>query len=295
VIQIFARRPRGASLALAALLVAVGTVPCGPARAGTPEADPAARAAPAPAVSVYQVSWGRDLSLILGAGAVATGLELASPKLVTRDCVCDPDDVAGFDRLALHHSWAALARTSDGLVGAVIVAPLLFDLVDLAGTNSWQRPFLEDTAVLAQAITTSLALGQIAKVAVQRPRPVLYRNGPADPARNARDSYVSFYSGHTSLAFAAATSYVTTFALRHPASRWRFAVAGGAAATGAAMALLRIYSGRHFPSDVLAGALAGSAIGVTIPWLHRRPRHLPMEISAWPLGAGALVGVSGRM
>ena len=55
------------------------------------------------------------------------------------------------------------------------------------------------------------------------------------------------------------------------------------------MALLRIYSGRHFPSDVAVGALVGSAIGVTVPLLHRRQ---DVAVTGWPTGDGALLAVT---
>jgi membrane-associated phospholipid phosphatase len=32
---------------------------------------------------------------------------------------------------------------------------------------------------------------------------------------------------------------------------------------------LRYEAGEHFPTDIVAGAVAGSAIGYAIPWMHR--------------------------
>ena len=37
----------------------------------------------------------------------------------------------------------------------------------------------------------------------------------------------------------------------------------------AATALLRIFSGNHFPTDVAAGAVIGTIYGIGVPWLHK--------------------------
>jgi len=65
----------------------------------------------------------------------------------------------------------------------------------------------------------------------------------------------SFPSGHTTIAFATAT----TLALEY--KKWYIAVPAYAWATGVAYS--RMYEGKHYPSDVLAGA----ALGVGSAWL----------------------------
>jgi membrane-associated phospholipid phosphatase len=65
-------------------------------------------------------------------------------------------------------------------------------------------------------------------------------------------------------------AYASTFAFRHPDSPARYALYGGAVVAGAGMAFLRMFAGKHFPTDVLAGATVGAAVGLTVPLLHRR-------------------------
>jgi membrane-associated phospholipid phosphatase len=50
---------------------------------------------------------------------------------------------------------------------------------------------------------------------------------------------------------------------------------------------LRVAAGRHFPTDVLVGALAGSAIGMVIPWAHAR--RTPVTVALAPHADGAFV------
>ena len=69
----------------------------------------------------------------------------------------------------------------------------------------------------------------------------------------------SFPSGHATLAFAVAF----VFAAKYPKFRYPlFALA-------ALVALSRIYIGMHFPSDVLAGAALGSAVGLAVTSIER--------------------------
>ena len=68
-------------------------------------------------------------------------------------------------------------------------------------------------------------------------------------------------------AFSAAVSYLVISGRQRLPHRTRNAALlfGGAAAVGT----LRVAAGRHFPTDVLAGAALGSLIGWLIPTVHR--------------------------
>jgi len=83
-------------------------------------------------------------------------------------------------------------------------------------------------------------------------------------------NYYSFYSQHTSIAFAAGISYAKTYALRHPASRRRWLVYTAAVAGGSAVTSMHVLAGRHFPTDVMTGTDAGTGMGLLIPWLHHK-------------------------
>ncbi len=101
------------------------------------------------------------------------------------------------------------------------------------------------------------ALGPIAiglnygiKFLVKRPRPVLEGLPPLGGA----PSSLSFPSAHAVSSFAVATAMVRV----DPATAGAFAVA-------IALSLGRPYLGMHYPSDVLAGAFIGVALGLIVP------------------------------
>jgi membrane-associated phospholipid phosphatase len=120
-------------------------------------------------------------------------------------------------------------------------------------------------AVLANAAAWTAAATEWLKVGVHRARPALYQDGAVQAAAEATNRK-SLPSGHTSIAFATAVSY-TTLARRQRmphATRNSLLLLGGATGVGA----LRVLGGRHFSTDVLAGAALGAAIGWIAARLH---------------------------
>ena len=64
-------------------------------------------------------------------------------------------------------------------------------------------------------------------------------------------------------------------------------------------AYLRIAADRHYATDVLTGALVGSAIGFSVPYLAHRPVHdegafvSQLRVGALPVDHGQLLVLSG--
>jgi membrane-associated phospholipid phosphatase len=98
-------------------------------------------------------------------------------------------------------------------------------------------------------VAASYALNYAVKIAVRRPRPDLPRLPPLTPTV----SRLSFPSAHATTSFAAARAYAP---LLPPAALYAAAVA---------FALGRPYLGVHYPADVLAGAVLGTAVAEAWP------------------------------
>lgn len=212
---------------------------------------------------VFEVSPLVDGAIIASASATSLLLSHLEPRIARLRCPCDRDEVPRFERFAIGLRSEPARVASDVTLWLALAVPPIAGLA-VVGPN---RAFLQDATVFAEALAVSGALVSIVKSAVQRPIPRAYANDPAhlrDPG-----SYRAFYSGHTTIAFTALTDAAWTARLRFGEQVWPWAVAGLA---GTSVGVERVLAGRHFPTDVLAGALVGIAVGTAVPLLHERSR-----------------------
>ena len=108
----------------------------------------------------------------------------------------------------------------------------------------------EDWLVAGILGPVAIGVNYAVKLVVRRPRPVLEGLPPLGGA----PSSLSFPSAHATSSFACATA-MTRIA---PEAAVLFVLA-------AAIAACRPYLGLHYPSDVLGGAVLGTALGLLVP------------------------------
>jgi len=145
---------------------------------------------------------------------------------------------------------------------------------------SWVRYDADEALALGviylESALTTLALTSLTKLAVRRPRPRAYvrRRLGEDPGET--QSALSFPSGHTSItASITATAAYLSFAQDGIDSWIPWTITGVGAAMTVGVAVQRVMARAHFPTDVLAGALLGTGIGILVPHFHR------VEDDAW--------------
>jgi hypothetical protein len=202
-----------------------------------------------------------DVPLAAAAAAIYGGLAWGSDRQALR---ADPPAAkpGGIDALAVLRLDRDLSTASDVAAGAVIGGAALATAWDGARDGEFGHRLL----LLGEALAISGAVNETVKYAVRRPRPYTY-----DRREGKVGDDISFYSGHTTQSAAATVFLARSLDLTGdlgPAGR--VAAYGGAAALTAAVGTLRVLSGRHYPSDVLVGAVVGGAIGWLVPELHRR-------------------------
>jgi hypothetical protein len=113
---------------------------------------------------------------------------------------------------------------------------------------------LKDTALEAvEAFLAANAVGTVVKYSIGRSRPYAENGKRAFQPFSFKISRSSFPSGHTTGAFALASVFASRYG-----SPWVGAAAYGAAS---AAGLQRVYSDKHWASDVFFGAVLGAATG----------------------------------
>ncbi|RKH72347.1 phosphatase PAP2 family protein [Corallococcus aberystwythensis] len=160
--------------------------------------------------------------------------------------------------------------------------------------------FAQDATIMVQSAVLASVANQAVKFAVGRERPFVHVLPDADKGLTAHptDNNLSFYSGHTNLAFSLAVSAGTVASMRgykHQAIVW-----GVGLPLAASVGLLRMGADKHYLSDVLTGALLGTAFGVAVPLLlHGRVDDTPSPttrastVSVNPMLGTQMVGLSG--
>jgi len=211
---------------------------------------------------IYRANWA-DFALVAGTAVVAVlpGV-LKLPKGPPSCAPCDPSGLPGIDRWVVGRN-SALAQTSSTVL--VLGVGGMATYWSVHGESSAQAR--GNFAVLANSIGWTAASTEWLKVLIRRKRPVLYTSDAA-AAAPVPDNQRSLPSGHTSVAFALATSYLVLANREHLPHRTRNALLlyGGASSVG----VLRMTGGSHFTTDVLAGAALGAGIGWLVATIHPR-------------------------
>ena len=212
----------------------------------------------------YRLRWGDAVSVV--AAGVAAFIPEASklPKAAPSCAPCDPRSLPGIDRAALHTFSGSASSGSTALLAGVIG---FAGVASLDGTTAAQRR--GHLAVFANSLAWTLAATDWMKVVVRRKRPVLY-TADATTAKADPNSQRSFPSGHASVAFAAATTYLMMARRERLPHRGRNAAILYAGALG--VSALRVSAGKHFPTDVLGGAVLGTGIGWLVAKVHPTER-----------------------
>jgi membrane-associated phospholipid phosphatase len=175
----------------------------------------------------------------------------------------------GVDREVVNNRSDVAAALSDAFLTASMTLPFLASAIDSFGGNGGWGAFGEDALVLMETIAVASIICNVTKFAVRRPRPYLYDPESSAEDRGKGDARLSFYSGHTSLAFSMATAYSYLFSIRHPDSSLKLPIWLASHSLAAATGVMRVQGGKHFWTDIMTGAAIGSAIGFLVPYLHR--------------------------
>jgi membrane-associated phospholipid phosphatase len=155
---------------------------------------------------------------------------------------------------------AMMRGVSNSVLPLMIAVPTGLLIYNRYKTGSWTEK--REPYVIGAVLITNISLSYGLKKIVNRPRPFVAYPAPDIYQKDSHVGPYSFPSGHTSSAFALATSVCLAYPEWYviaPAAAWAISVGWS-----------RMYLGVHFPTDVLVGALIGSGTAVLGYYLNRK-------------------------
>jgi membrane-associated phospholipid phosphatase len=239
--------------------------------------------------SPYKLSTSKEIPLI-GTGLVLGGVSYFTDERISAFTIDQISELSNssinrLDRSAIYNYSLNLNEASDVLVGISIGIPSLL-LIDNDIRNDWQiiSTIYFETALFATFIP------RIVKISSERTRPFVYNpNAPVNKKLES-DARHSFFSGHTTWAFASAVFLSTVYDEYFPESPWRNYIWTGSLLMAGTIGYLRYEAGYHFPTDIIAGAAVGTVIGYIIPVIHKSNQN-KFEVSTSYLNDGGRLTV----
>jgi undecaprenyl-diphosphatase len=200
------------------------------------------------------------------------------------------DKLLGIDRIAVTQKLDSSASMYSDIGRAIAIGYAVLDPILSGARDGWDA-FLVDGFMFAESASITVAVTDMTKIAVRRPRPIDYLN----PASTSTDSELSFFSGHVSgIAAVGSTATYLAFVRSGRRSPRPWLTLAGTAMLTSFVGYERVRAGAHFPTDVICGAMAGAAVGIIVPHLHRHENEAPpVWIGVTPAPSGALVSLQG--
>jgi glycosyltransferase involved in cell wall biosynthesis/membrane-associated phospholipid phosphatase len=178
------------------------------------------------------------------------------------------------DFAAAHDAWADAARAYASASEPLFVAGLA--LLIIAGLVFRRRRLVVAGAFALASAGVGLAVAWVVAQAVDRPRPFVAHRAIHAFLPHAADA--SFPSDHVTAAFAIGSALVLRLGFR-----WTPVLVAAAL-----LAVARVVVGVHYPSDVVAGALIGTAAAVAVYLVVPRIRQV-IENGVWTNRIGMAV------
>ena len=195
------------------------------------------------------------------------------------------NSVNRFDRIATKQ-WSLSAAQFSNYPNRIIPALAAAVVIPQLKNKQWKNAATLGI-MYTEVLLFTRGFTEIIKSTAGRTRPYLYNDAYTTQQRfdwQGKEGPVastSFISGHSSKTFAFAVFLSKTYTDIYGRNIWSRIIWGTSLSIATATAYARVKAGVHFPTDVIAGAVVGSAIGYFIPVLHKiKPERL--SVTATP-------------
>lgn len=174
------------------------------------------------------------------------------------------NNVNAFDRGATDNWSEEAGIVSDYLLNFMLLSPAA-----LLASDKVRKNFGSFSIMYIENLFLSFAVVHTIKIFIKRNRPYTYNKNVPLNHRSDKTSRLSFFSGHATHTFSSAVFLSTVYAEYYPDSKWKPYIWGISLLTASLTGYLRYSSGNHFPTDIIIGAVVGSAIGYLVPLIHK--------------------------
>jgi membrane-associated phospholipid phosphatase len=223
----------------------------------------------------YHYGWKQEIPYLASSvGLLSTGIIIEKtysiqPYTPQEIAGLNREDINAFDRNATYNWAPGLSTASDVLMIASIVSPVLFL------TNKSTRHDFGWLALMSwEVLSINYGMVTTVKNLTKRGRPYVYNPNVPMEERTASENRESFYSNHASTTAAMSFFIATVLTDYHPDMKtaYKITVWSLAVLYPAVTAYLRVGSGKHFPTDVIAGYAIGAFTGWLVPFLHKKKK-----------------------
>ena len=235
-----------------------------------------------PDTKMYHINKAVDYPIILGLGGTSIYLVTSviykkKPTPESEILNLNKNSLPAFDGGAISHHDYNLDRTSYIPFYAVMPLPalLLFD-------SKIAKDKLEIGSLYLEAFVFEGILYTGSVYFIDRFRPDAYNSSLSLSQRESGDNRNSFFAGHVAVV-ANSTFFISkVYSDYHPHSSLRWWLYGGSAAATIGMGYLRYAAGKHFPSDIVTGAVVGTLCGILVPTFHKKRDFEKQKWSLFP-------------
>lgn len=197
------------------------------------------------------------------------GITMGS-KMIYQNEPLTNDDFAGIDRLNIpfYDRWNTSYNPTYASISDILVALQLLSPLSYSFAAEYKPQFQTNAIMYIEAMSLNYGLNSITKSIVGRYRPFSYDTATVKNVLYDYDTRYSFYSGHSSTAFASAVFNIIILTSQSGGLYKTIGVTLNIV-NATAIATLRILAAKHFLSDVLVGAIVGSGIAYLTTELHK--------------------------
>ena len=210
----------------------------------------------------------------LGAAAIFATYSFAAGAQPESCRWCNPTgfDESLRDALVLDKGARKSAATVSHVLSLGVVPLASFASLLVPALSEGKASYaLQDGWIMLNTFVLTTGVGDGTKKLAGRKRPAFFYGEQRDTEwdGDVSEANRSFFSLDAAWAFSFAASASTLAFLR--GNRLAVFIAGGSGALALGAGMLRVGADVHWTTDVLAGALVGSALGIAVPLLLHRP------------------------